>query len=161
MKTETPKITLPASLKITVLSKWLEKDSLHFKLKLSNEANGRDMSFAYSGGCLAFLPSQVPPAIRSRLGKPVRTLWDEEQKDMALSWALSRAVIDPCGVIYSLLSDTQAGQESFSDFCGNFGYDEDSRKAESTWNACRENGRKFMAVVGDLLPELEKLLREY
>lgn len=41
------------------------------------------------------------------------------------------------GVLNCLLSDAEAGAESFDDFCANFGYDTDSRKAERTHKACK------------------------
>ncbi len=51
-------------------------------------------------------------------------------------------------VMYSLLMDADSGDYSFEDFCGNFGYDEDSRKAEQTWRACQEQGRKLRTLLG-------------
>lgn len=48
-----------------------------------------------------------------------------------------------CDVVYSLLGDADAGRESFADFCANYGYDEDSRSAETLWRACGETARAF------------------
>lgn len=42
------------------------------------------------------------------------------------------------GVLYSLQSDVRAGDDSFENFCGDFGYDTDSRKAYATWETCRD-----------------------
>jgi len=39
---------------------------------------------------------------------------------------------------YCFLSDAHSGKETFEDFCGEFGYDTDSRKAENTYNACKK-----------------------
>ena len=50
-------------------------------------------------------------------------------------------------VCYSLALDAQSGQESFEDFCGEFGYDPDSRKAEATWRACADVYAKLGARV--------------
>lgn len=50
-------------------------------------------------------------------------------------------------VCYSLAMDAQSGQESFSDFCSNYGYDEDSRKAEETWRACVDIYKAFGASL--------------
>lgn len=36
------------------------------------------------------------------------------------------------GVLDCLLSDSQSGDMDFDEFCGEFGYDQDSRKAEKT-----------------------------
>ncbi len=53
-------------------------------------------------------------------------------------------------VVSSLCSDahTVDGQ-SFEDFCSDFGYDTDSRKAESIYKACRK-----------MAPKVRRLLRE-
>lgn len=40
-------------------------------------------------------------------------------------------------VFYSLLIDSDSGGESFGDWCANYGYDTDSRKAEKTHRACK------------------------
>lgn len=44
--------------------------------------------------------------------------------------------------------DAQAGCEIFSDFCANFGYDEDSRKAESIHRECQKTADKLRSLLG-------------
>lgn len=46
-------------------------------------------------------------------------------------------------VLYSLILDASAIDESFEDWAANFGYDTDSRKALSTYNQCCEIGQKM------------------
>lgn len=41
-------------------------------------------------------------------------------------------------VIWALAMDAQVGSDTFEDFCGNCGYDTDSRKALDTYLACQE-----------------------
>jgi hypothetical protein len=41
------------------------------------------------------------------------------------------------------VSDAAVGAESFHHFCSDFGYDEDSRQAHSTWLACRRSGERL------------------
>jgi hypothetical protein len=57
-------------------------------------------------------------------------------------------------VCYSLTSDAQSGAESFEDFCSNFGYDTDSRKARKTWKACQKIafklGRELTEKIGQI-----------
>lgn len=54
-------------------------------------------------------------------------------------------------VLYSLVTDSEAGQTTFADWCANFGYDEDSRKALATYEACQQNADKLRkAGVTDL-----------
>jgi hypothetical protein len=51
---------------------------------------------------------------------------------------------------YSFLND-----ESFTDFCSNFGYNEDSRKAHKTYVAVLRSGEKLNKFLGcDLFNEL-------
>lgn len=52
------------------------------------------------------------------------------------------------GVLNCLLSDAQAGEQSFDEFCGEFGYDHDSRKAESTWKACQKTTDAIKRLLG-------------
>ena len=53
-------------------------------------------------------------------------------------------------VLESLVMDAQAGLESFEDFCGDSGYDTDSRKAHGTWEACREIGTQLVNLFGEI-----------
>jgi hypothetical protein len=46
-------------------------------------------------------------------------------------------------VLYCLYSDAQMGNETFEDFCGNCGYDTDSRQALETYLACQSTGHKL------------------
>ena len=48
------------------------------------------------------------------------------------------------------LSDCDCGAMDFRDFCGEFGYDEDSRKAFKTWRACVRSVANFKRIGGDL-----------
>jgi hypothetical protein len=46
------------------------------------------------------------------------------------------------------LSDAQAGEQAFEDFCGEFGYDPDSRKAERIWRASRLVTKNMKRLLG-------------
>lgn len=52
------------------------------------------------------------------------------------------------GVLDCLLSDAQAGNESFEGWCSNFGYDTDSRKAEKTYKACIKTAKRLRKLLG-------------
>jgi len=52
------------------------------------------------------------------------------------------------GVLSCLLSDASSGQESFEEFCSNFGYDTDSRSALKTWRACVSMHSKLEKLLG-------------
>lgn len=65
-------------------------------------------------------------------------------------------------VVYSLLCDYQAGSMSFEDFCGDYGYDTDSRKAFATWEACGVNAGKLGKLFSaDEIAELEVEFTDY
>jgi hypothetical protein len=53
------------------------------------------------------------------------------------------------GCLDCLLSDAQAGEQSFEEFCSEWGYDEDSRKAERTHGACQRVAREMRRLLGD------------
>ena len=55
------------------------------------------------------------------------------------------------GVLGCLLSDCT--EDSFEDWCSNYGYDTDSRKAFATWEACRATMPKVRAFLGDKFDE--------
>lgn len=66
------------------------------------------------------------------------------------------------GVIWSLLLDSSASNESFDDWCANYGYDTDSRKALETYLACQQNGTKLRKVfTSSQLDTLQAMLEDY
>ncbi|MFZ2992438.1 MAG: hypothetical protein WA061_01870 [Microgenomates group bacterium] len=69
---------------------------------------------------------------------------------------------DIVDVMYSLTLDSDAVECDFEDWCGNYGYEEDSRKAEKIFNECREIGLKLLRVVGSGgLEKLRDLYQDY
>jgi hypothetical protein len=65
-------------------------------------------------------------------------------------------------VLHSLLMDAGALDQSFSDWCGDCGYDEDSRKALATYEACCAIGHKLRKLFSaEERAELSKLLEDY
>lgn len=53
------------------------------------------------------------------------------------------------GVLECLILDASTGDQSFEDFCSDFGYDTDSRRAERTWEACVDVRDRLMILLGD------------
>lgn len=65
-------------------------------------------------------------------------------------------------VLYCLIADSRACSMSFSEWCYECGYDEDSRRAESIYFACEESGKKLRAVFTRAQIEtLSELLEDY
>lgn len=55
---------------------------------------------------------------------------------------------DPLDVLGCLFSDASATDSTFEDWCGDLGYDTDSRKALATYEACRQTGLDLLRVLG-------------
>lgn len=51
-------------------------------------------------------------------------------------------------VLECLLSDASAGEQTFEDFCADFGMDTDSRKAEAMWKACASMAKRLPKFLG-------------
>ena len=67
-----------------------------------------------------------------------------------------------CSIIHSLSIDSQAMNESFINWCDNFGYDNDSLKALNTYNKCCDNAKKYYSVLdSNTRAALETVLQDY
>lgn len=65
-------------------------------------------------------------------------------------------------VLYSLLLDANCVEETFPNFCANFGYDEDSRKALDIYLQCQAISNTLHKVFSSKeLEQLEELLQDY
>ena len=65
-------------------------------------------------------------------------------------------------VIYALLNDSYAGSIRFEDFCSEFGYDTDSRRAFATWEACKVTREKLGKLFSpDEIAEFEVEFQDY
>jgi hypothetical protein len=61
------------------------------------------------------------------------------------------------GVLHSLIMDSAACEESFEDWCSNFDYSTDSRKALQIYLDCQENAAKLRKAGVDIAAERERL----
>lgn len=50
----------------------------------------------------------------------------------------------------AILRDGMAGNMDFEEFCNEFGYDEDSREAYSTWESCKEMSEQLENLFQDI-----------
>lgn len=67
---------------------------------------------------------------------------------------------DVLNAFYCFVSDALSGLESFDNFCGEFGYDTDSRKAEKIYKACKRAYAKFERVSGYSDDEMYDFINE-
>lgn len=69
---------------------------------------------------------------------------------------------DSYDVIYSLLLDSEVlYHDSFESWAGEFGYDEDSRHAESLYNECIKIALKFRQIGESTIAELRDAYQDY
>jgi len=68
----------------------------------------------------------------------------------------------PASVLYCLIGDMEATNETFGDWCDNYGYDNDSMKAHAIYNACIENAKKLQTIFKTShIDKLRELLEDY
>ncbi len=145
-----------------------------FEFTVELTMDGRHMQTPYSGGSLAFLTPEVKRQIRESKDRDAthaigymdgfkRVRGIDIDGSIAVKYIFARSAIKPLDVLYSLVSDARAGTETFDDFCSNYGYDTDSRKAYATWQQCQTGAREFLRVLGssDLLTRLEEAFQDY
>lgn len=71
-------------------------------------------------------------------------------------------VPDIKGVMKSLLLDMMAGDMCFDEFCSEYSYDEDSRRAYAAWWKCRRTGRRLHLLFSpEEIEAMEKALEDY
>ena len=65
-------------------------------------------------------------------------------------------------LLYCVISDASAMDETFESWCSNYGYDSDNISALKTYNACIENGRKLVGIFSpNEINQLRELLQDY
>lgn len=65
-------------------------------------------------------------------------------------------------LLHCLLADASACEQSFESWCGEIGYDADSRKAHATYLACQENGDKLRKVFNaEQIRQISEALADY
>lgn len=65
-------------------------------------------------------------------------------------------------VLYALINDAQASDQSFNSWCADYGYDSDSMKAFKLYQACCETGEKLNSIFSrQQISELAELLADY
>lgn len=80
-----------------------------------------------------------------------RVRLEVDQRAYALDFHQGSAIRKPptaAGVLDCVLMDAEAGVQTFEDFAADFGYDEDSRKAEAIWRACKDTALAVRVLFG-------------
>jgi hypothetical protein len=72
--------------------------------------------------------------------------------------------VAPCAadVLYSLLMDSYAADQSFNDWCADYGYDNDSISAFNTYQSCCATADKMRKVfTRSQIEQLREMLQDY
>jgi hypothetical protein len=81
-------------------------------------------------------------------GKKFVTNHNKRVADCAEKLALiQKKQPNPAEVLASVCREGQDADQSFMNWCMELGYDEDSRKAESIYSACTDNGKKARRIL--------------
>ena len=78
-------------------------------------------------------------------------------------WEASYPAKPPiAGLLHSLILDGAAAEQTFAEWCADFGYDVDSRKALATYEACQKGFDKLRKVfTGAQIEHIRELLQGY
>ena len=97
-------------------------------------------------------------------GKPPRCPWDytltvHEMEENKKTTPNEPTLLD---VLYSLVTDSSGVRhgQSFEEWCGEYGYDTDSRSAEKVFDACVDQWRNLIRLDLDL-DAMEILFEDY
>ena len=113
--------------------------------------NGKAISGPYTMGCGLRVDSR---------GKPLPNSYKLTTDDVRILQTSRPAKPILADILHSLQSDASLASESFDDFCGELGYDTDSRKALETYLACQKSGTDLRSL-GLNLQELGELFQDY
>lgn len=130
--------------------------SLNWKVTLKH--NGRKvLTTDYSAGC-GHAPSYK---------QGDNTVFTHERVlnecERGKSKATGKAILpDARDVVYSLLIDAEViNYDSFEQWAGEFGYDEDSRAGEKIYNACMKTALQFRTIGESVIDELRDAFQDY
>jgi hypothetical protein len=105
-----------------------DKSAFHWSVTLTY--NGRTFTTSYKTGCGHVDKASGMPTLNQ--AHDVKKVREPNAAD----------------VVSSLCSDARSGADTFEDFCGNFGYDTDSRKALDLYLQCQNIGRDVRRLLG-------------
>ena len=127
-----------------------ENGWLHDKWRVTLSRGDNSMSFDYRTG----IGHRRVPNMRFSAGKYTAEAKSHPERKG------ERGLAIPCvpsmyDVLGSVLSDASAAGTYFIEWCENYGYDTDSRKALDMYEACIRMGRDARRVLGDLYSQFD------
>jgi len=128
-----------------------------FPTTIYNKITGEEMQITYRQGVGHIVDKEgkqlsvLPTAYRAALGK------DATLKEWIAKYGPHVVKPKHSDILYCLAMDADVeNQGSFEEWASNYGYDEDSRKAEKIYRACKEQTDDLKRVLGAEL--FDKLL---
>lgn len=122
--------------------------------------NGHSHSIEYTAGC-----AHRRYYSGRRLGKVVKLPYGRKMTNHEIGQLKQTVPIKPdvVDIVSALVVDAGCvSYHRFEDFCAEFGWDTDSRRAEKCYNACRDTRDALIRMVGsDGLDDLLELFRDY
>ncbi len=126
----------------------------HWKVTIKNKGNVSEVFDYYTGVGLRKPAKGAPPAPKCMKRTIAYVDWEKLN--------LKPVNPHPADILYCLLSDAEAIDMSFSNWCDSFGYDEDSRKAFDTYTQCGNIGKQIRKVFSHKqVVELRQMLQNY
>ncbi|MGK2884360.1 MAG: hypothetical protein ACSLE8_06225 [Rhodococcus sp. (in: high G+C Gram-positive bacteria)] len=95
------------------------------------------------------------------LGKPTPMPGSIGYRNVERLYPGKPVVPKAASVLHSLLLDARAIDQSFDDWCDDYGSDKDSIKALNTYQTCCETGRKLRSMPRAAVAELRDALQDY
>jgi hypothetical protein len=142
--------------------------SSEIEVAIEKFLSDRSITFDFMGGDFVAEPSDI------KGGKP----WEHYRYEvkfyrgdgpvvryLSSPWKQGTAISDdpnPTAVLWSLTLDLADEDTTFEEWCANYGYDEDSRRAEKLFLTCKEqsaNVRRFFTASE--IAELQTVLADY
>jgi hypothetical protein len=160
-KTEMQTILDVLSLKVESSSATDEVSDKHAYLKYTVIINGQSFDYSMGIGHIdwkTFNKSSINyisftreerSFLETHARKPFCIFYDQKGWANTCAKVANRMKLQPklIDVISSVLMDATALHMTFEDWCSEFGYDNDSKKAEKIYNACCDNARKAMKFL--------------
>lgn len=117
--------------------------------------------FSRAGTSAAFDYSTGSGHRQRKAGKPNKAPSYYSQRDWDA--ATLRAVApEAAAVLHCLILDSSAAHETFTSWCSDLDYNDDSRKARAMYEACQQTADKLARIVPrDTLATIETLLQDY
>ena len=107
-------------------------------MRLKIEYKGREYAFDYWMGTGYF-----------ECINPHFPRWEIATNREIYTLRLKEDAITPGSLMHSHLTDYYSADYSFEEFCGEYGYDTDSRRAERIHRAVQEQARQMRRLLGD------------